>query len=664
MKRGKELVFAILLLIVFSLSIIQSVDSQGLETEILTPNLTVSGTLRSTHLSDYYRIAISQPGVYIIELNSTGSSRLEASFNRFSYGYPSTIRRCYSNTSYCFTIVASSRYYGSFYQLDVSFAENSVADLTDYIVSIQRVEPIAIEEGIEYTLQQDAYIDSHYILDVSGSYRTYRVIASSSYYCYFAFYDSYGLWINREQCSDSYSIDEIIMFDPGIYHLFIDAGSSNGQDITFQITPEDIPTLELDSSIQVDFEGISSNVYVQLPLTEGTQYSIELAPHSLIDVSFDIMRNPDFRITINAWPEGYTESLVDFVFWDNYMAYTDWDTNPEMQVTRSRPKIKTFYSSSYNLPHSGLLLRAYSSVEGSATIRLNKVEDVQALSTDSPVAAQFDGIDGPFWKLYKLDNFAGGELYNFQLTHTPANDCILNPYYRISTPEITDQNYLSRIRPLLSEIEKPIWDNLPGTYTYLQYDNIIPNSNAFYYHPITCESWLYVSIPDGYYYDHYSYDSIHSGSMELEVHRVEPIIQTMDSQFTMDPSLDTSIYSLQLDGNCIYEITVTGSNYQSHVSVSLWNGTGHRLPSLYYGVSAQTDKNIRHYQFEVKCDGEHHLLVTAFGELPLTITITKMTDSSPGVQYPFFIGGLAVAVVEGIIIGIVIGKVKFGKGDG
>lgn len=661
MKRVKALVLVILFLTISSFSVIQTVNTQGAETEILTPNLVVSGTLSSTHLSDYFRIEISQTGVYKIELNSTGSSWVIAFFNRYSYGYPSIVEDCYSNSSDCFYILSSSQYYGSFYQLEVSFYYESVVEITDYNVSIVRVQPIVIEDGQEYTIQQDAYVDSHFILDVSESYETYRFNASTEYYSSFYLYDSYGFRCYYEQFSQFNPLDDIIILDSGIYHLFIYASSSSGQNITFQITAEDIPVVELDTTIQVDFEANPLGVYFVLPLIEGTQYSIDLAPQSLINVGFDIMFNPDYRMTIDDLHDGDTESIADFVFWENCMAYTGWDTNPEMELSRSNPVMRNFYSSSYKILNSALLLRAFCSNIGSATLRLSKMQDVQTLSPDVPVSAQFDGIDGPFWKLYKMENLAGGELYNFHLTHTPATDYILNPNYFVYTPRIMDQNYLSRTRPLLSDIEKGIWDNLPGSYTSLQYDHTLPITDAFYYHPILCESWLYVSIPDGYYYNHYSYDSVQSGSMEIEVNAVEPIIQNVDSQFTMDPSLGTSIYSLQLEGGNTYEVTVTGSNYQSHGYITLWNETGHQLPAS-YKYAAQTDKNTRHFQIEVECDGAHNLLVTAEGSSPLTITITKKTVSN-GVQYPFFIGSLAVVAVEGIIIGIVIGKVKFGKAD-
>ncbi len=658
MKSTKALVIIILILTISSIYSVQSTDAQN--DEILTPDLTVSGILSSTHLSDYYRIEISQDGVYTIELNSTGSSVLRASFNRFSYGYPSTIEDCFSNTSSCFTILSSSQYLGSFYQLEVSIDGISDSDSAEYLVSIERVNPIVLEEGREYTIQQDRFKDAHYILDTNGSSRTYRLIASTSYYCYFSIYNSYGLRVYYEQCLySSYSIDDVVLLDPGIYHIYIDSSSSSGQYITFQLTPEDIPVLEPGSSIQVEFTGLT-DVYVLLPLTEGTQYNIELAPHSLQDVGFYIYFYADNGVRIDDWDGGSTESIADFIFWDNFMAYTGWDQNPNMQYTRSDPHFYRLYSS-YRPQTSGLLLRAFSNLEGGATLRLTKVQDVQTVSTDVPVIAQFDGINGPFWKLYKLENFEGSNLYNFELTHVPTNDYILHPSYTVYTPAITDQSYLSGIRPLLSEIEKNIWDSIPGTSTSIQYNRLIPNSNGYYYHPIICESWLYVSIPDGYYNGHYSYE-LHSGSMEFEVHAVEPVMQTANSQFMMEPSLDTAIYSLQLEGNSIYEIDVTGTNYLSHGHASLWNETGHRLQFAFYGYSAQTDGNTIHYQIEVECGGVHNLLVTAEGESPVKITITKKTNSI-GVQYPFFVGGLAVAVAEGIIIGIVIGKIKFGKAD-
>ncbi len=58
------------------------------------------------------------------------------------------------------------------------------------------------------------------------------------------------------------------------------------------------------------------------------------------------------------------------------------------------------------------------------------------------------------------------------------------------------------------------------------------------------------------------------------------------------------------------------------------------------------------------------MLVSVEGTSPVIVDITKMQDVNSGIQYPFFIGGLAVAVAEGILIGIVIGKLKFGQDDG
>ena len=660
LKSGKALalVLVIFLLMISSLYSTQSVDAQ--DSAILTPDLTVTGTLSSTHLSDYYRIEISQYGVYTIELNSTGSSLLQASFNRYYYGYPSIIEECYSNTSSCFTILSSSQYLGSFYQLEVSIDEISDSNLAEYIVSIERVEPIVLEEGREYNIQQDGFKDSHYILDATGPSRTYRLNASAIYYGHFSIYNSYGLRVYYESLPYfTYTIDNIFLLDPGIYHLYIDSSSYSENNITFQITPEDIPILEPGSSIQVDFAGYT-DAYVLLPLTEGKHYSIELGPPSAQDVGFQIFFDPDYRMQIDDRDAGFLESVTDFVYWDNCMAYTDWERGPDLEYTPSDPHL--YRSDSIDaVQESGLLLRAFSNLEGGASLTLTEVQDVQIISSDVPVTAQFDGVNGPFWYLYKFDNFAGGELHNFELSHTPINDYTLNPSYAIYTPEITDQYYLSRTRPFLSEIEITYWDNIPGTSTSLYYNRVGPFSNAYYYHPIPCETWLYVSIPDAYSNDHYYYP-IQSGSMEFEVHSVEPILQTVNSEFTMDPSLETSIYSIQLEGDSIYEITVTGTNYQSVGYLSLWNETGHQLPSSYYGYSAQTDRNTRHYQIEVECSGVYNLVVTADGVSPIKITVSKKT-ASIGVQYPFFIGGLAVAAVEGVIVGIVIGKVKFGKSD-
>jgi hypothetical protein len=171
---------------------------------------------------------------------------------------------------------------------------------------------------------------------------------------------------------------------------------------------------------------------------------------------------------------------------------------------------------------------------------------------------------------------------------------------------------------------------------------------------------MYIYIVDSYMYSEFA-SEINSGSLQLQASIVEKIQASVASSISVASSPpSTAIYSLQFEAGCTYQIKVSATYLQSSGTVKLWNASGHQIASYQYTLH-DSDRFSEYYLFEVECGGTHNMVVNVAGDSPVIIDITKFSKGNPGIQLPFMIGSLAVAVAEGIIIGIVIGKLKFGK---
>ena len=630
--------------------------------DILAPDFDISGAFDSTHTSDFYGMDISSPGVYLLTVNSTGGVPVMAIVSRYSQGSIYSISSCISNSSDSFRIIPSGMYLGAFYQLSVKINEPITEQAVSYHMSVEHIEPLTLTLSTPYLLSIDNRHDYHYVLNVDNGPKIYQLSATSYSSVYFTFYNSYGIQIASFYLYSS--TQGTILLDSGTYHVFIYTYYGTTADFSFQLTNIEAPLFEPGLSAEINFSGPDSlNQYAILSIQEGMQYSMYLDPESNEDVQFNLRLNQYSGPNFNYWRSGETESVTDLTFWSDSVAYTDWDTSPNMTITRSNPVIYNNYKPTTIYPLSSVIVMFTSDTIGKAIFDYNEIGFVQTITPNLQITEHFDGIDGPFWKLYKMTGLSPSNLYEFNLIHDAAPNCVLAPYYYLYQPTKTNQYYLFYQRPLLSNEEQNYLDLLPDDYTYLSYDNTLSNTTVPYYHSQSGDRWLLVYIPDGYYDGDYSYDPLHSGDVHLEIIKVNPIAQQVDSSFSFNPAIKkAAIYTLQLKGGSMYQIEVSTTSLQIQGSLTLWNQTGHQLayPQIYQHFSKPTSS---FYLLEVECTGTHYLVVEASGDSPLTITVrTSSNDNAKsGISTLFFVGSIAAAATEGLLIGVVIGKIKFGK---
>jgi len=556
-------------------------------------------------------------------------------------------------------------YLGAFYQLQVQIMEMLEGQDIDYQISITRQEPLSTSVGVAYSVSLIPPIQRHCILAVDNGPRLYELSATTSDYTYFYFYDSVGMQLFYFYTSPYLaSNSRVIALASGTYHLFIGGGSSSSIDCTFQFNILDVPILTPNDSCEFYFpSGDLSYQYALLSIEEGVHYTMNLNPDADVDARFQLSIDGSFGPLIDNFGVGQSENTTDIIFWENYFAYTDWEQGPDYDYTLSDPHI---YSSLYFPsihPISQAVLAVSSINEGSAIFEYREGSKAQTISLDAPIADHFDGVDGPFWQLYRVTGLSSMHLYKFNLVHYATSDYILNPSYRIFLSMLDSQSYLFFTRPYLSDSEKIYRDTAPNSYISLQYDTFLTNAEAFYFDLHGGDRWLYVSVPDGYNGAYNPNYPIHSGDVELTISDVAPLQCDTITPININPSTSRiAFYALQLDGRSVYQIKVSGTNLQSSGIISVYNATGHQLAySMSYTNFAE--KTSLYYLCDLQCSGQHSLLVEVRGDSPVTLTITKYTDLAAAsvIQLPFFVGGLMAAAAEGILIGVVIGKLKFGK---
>jgi len=660
LRSAKVLLLIALLLSITTAIVILPEPVTAQESNYLEPGDEITGTLSLDHKSDYYGLTIAETGMYRLTINSTGDALLSASISRYSSGSAYPIIQCVSNRSYSFSVNPCSMYHGSIYQVSVQI-ESFLEDVTsNYTISIERMDSIEIAVEQVYTFMGDEATGTHLILDVEDSSTAYEFHFNSTYsFFYLTIYDSTGLRVFSKSTSTSYPPDYPVLLDPDEYHIFISTSRSTTQECTLQIIPADIPVLTNGDSVELVFSaGLPSYQFAQISITEGAQHSISLDPLGDIDVGFEIWNPPYYGPTFNYWYTGETESVIDLTFWEKYIAYTELALNPDNESTFSRPRLSSF-SSSYTRPDSFVLLYCYHFGFGNATLSLDIGPEAPIISPDVPISTHFDGGYGPFWKLYKMTGFSSMNLYEFHLEHFPTTNDILEPTYRIYSPYTSSQSYLFRTRPFLTELEQESWDQSSTYSVSLQYEQSQQTNDAYYYQSNDDERWLYIYIPDGYYNEHYPSFGVSSGDIQLVASVVDPIYVSITEPISVVPPLpETSIFYLQLEGNYVYQIEISATDLQSSGYLTLWNATGHQLAD---SQDYTSERFSRTYLVEVETTGQHTMLVTAKGDSPVIVEITKMQDVNAGIQLPFMIGSLGVAVAEGIIVGVIIGKVKFGK---
>ena len=630
--------------------------------EILSPDFDLSGTFDSTHTSDFYGMEISSPGVYLITVNSTGEVPVLATVSKYRYGSISSIDSCISNSSDSFRIIPSGIYLGAFYQISVKTMGPIIGQAVSYQVSVEHIEPLPLLPNTQYSLSLNNRRDYHYVLDIINGPQIYQFSATASFSVYFVFYNSYGAEVASFYSYSS--TQEILLLEPGTYHVFIFTYYGSATDISFQLTSIEAPILEPGLSVEINFTAAGYLYqYAILSIQEGMQYSMYLNPENNENVAFIFYLNQYTTPSFDYWGSGETESVTDLTFWGDSLAYTDWDRSPNMTITKSNPIIYNNYNPTNINPPSSLIIMFFSDIIGKAVFDFNEIGFVQTISPNLKITEHFDGIDGPFWKLYKVSSLSPSNLYEFNLIHDAASNCVLYPYYYLYQPVKTDQYYLFYQRPLLSDEERNYWDILPVGYTLLSYDNTLSNIVVPYYHSQSGDRWLLVSIPDGFYEGDYTYDPHHSGDIHFEITKTDPIEQQVDSSFSLNPAIKkAAIYTLQLKGGSLYQVEMSSTSLQSQGSLTVWNQTGHQLayPQIYVHYGNPTSS---FYLIEVECTGEHYLFVQASGDSPLTITVRSSSNDNAksGISTLFFVGGIAAAATEGLLIGVVIGKMKFGK---
>jgi len=638
----------------FSLTIAQEVN-------YYSPGNLLNGTLNENYKSKTYGFSIAEEGVYRLSLNSTGDAILAAYVYLYSSGSIQTRTYCKSNTTESFTVIPCSYYLGAIYQVKVCFDEVFEDTSSDYSCIIEQIEPVIIIEDIGYTLPCDRLTDVPMKLHVDGSHNLYEFqfnsVLSGTYF-YMDIYNSKGLLIST-QTTSPYSSYHPLILEPDEYTLFIDCYENSPEEFFLNVIATSVPIITAGSSIDLEFTNGNHSQYFEIPIDEGVQYQISLDPDDTSDVAFDVWGISNSGPTINSFGAGETESVDDLIFWDGYMAFTDWDLNPDMEYTRSNPEL--FTSSSYAEPIHSALLYAYCASDGTATLSIDFTSGVQIFSPDVPMSIQLDGVEGPFFEVFKMNDFSALQLYKFHLEHIPNDNFILQPAYRIFEPRSIDLSYLFRIRPLLTEIEKIAWDNSRSSYSSLSYDHSFSANDVYYYCPFTSEKWLYVYIPDGYYDGHYV-SNINSGNLQILATEENPQQAFLNEEILVGPAPpDIVPCVIDLEGNSIYQVRVTGTEIQSSGFITLWNSTGHKL-SQSQSYTHDSERFSEYYLVEVQNSGQHMILVSILGGSPVKLYITRVQSSeNTGFQLPFVLGSIVAASIEGILIGVVIGKLKFGK---
>ncbi len=631
------------------------------EVNYYSPGNLLTGNLNLDDRSDTYGFSIEEDGVYRLSLNSTGDAILRASVSVYTSGSTQTRTYCTSNRTESFTVLPCSYYMGDIYQLEVDFEQVFEDSSSDYSIKIEHINPTIIIEDTEYTLPCDRYTDVPMKFHADGSNNMYEFrfsSVSSENNFYMDVYNSKGLMV-FSQTTSPYSSYHPILLQPDEYTIIIDCYEIYPEEFNLQVIGSLVPTITAGNSVDVEFTDGYHSQYFELPIDEGVQYQINLDPLDSSDVGFNIWGLSSNGPTIDVFGPGENESVVDIVFWDGYMAFTDWDLNPDMEFTRSYPR--TFSSYSYAEPLRSALVHAYCASDSNATLSVDIASGVQTISLDMPLSFQLDGIEGPFFKLYKLNNFSAMQLYKFHLEHIPDDNFILQPSYRIFTDRSEDQYYLFRIRPLLTEIESEAWDKSYSSYSSMYYDNSFSTNDVYYYSSSASEKWLYVYVPDGYYNDHYL-SNVNSGNVQILATAVSPLQASLNEEILVGPAPpDTFSYLIGLEGNSIYQVRVTGTELQSSGIIELWNSSGYRL-SQSQSLTHDSDRFSDYYLVEVQSSGQHLLLVSIQGDSHVEVYITlEQSSTNAGFQLPFVLGSIVAASIEGILIGVVIGKLKFGK---
>ena len=661
LRRAKVLLLITILLSITTSGIVHTETVSAQELDNREPGDEITGTLSPSHISATYGFTIDEPGVYRLILNVTNDASLFSSVKRYSRGRADTIAICYSDEFEEFIVQPGSLYVGSIYQVYVKSDDFAGADSADYRIVIEKSEPIVVADGQEYSLIFNRFANQHFILHVDESNSAYEIQFSSLHYStYLEIIDSQGLQVTRRSSSATPSERHPVVLNPGDYHIFLNTYSSIITAATLQFDRIHIPFLIPGTSVELELSSGLPYQYVQVAISEGVPYSINLDPHSDIDVRFSVIVRSIYGPLFNMWGEGETENVTDLTFWDCNLAYTDWDLGPDMQYSRSRPEM-TGYSSSYRVPYSSFLISAFSWSAGNATLSLDAGSEASVITPDILISENFDGVEGPFWKIFKMTGFSSMNLYKFHLEHFPATDSILEPRYSIYSPRTTDQSYLFITRPHLTELERESWDKTRAFTQSLSYNEYLQINDAYYYNSNDGERWLYISILDGYGSAGFA-SEINSGNIQFQASVIEQMQASIDNSISVAPSPSTAIYSLQLERGCTYQIEVSATYLQSSGTISIWNATGHQLSSYQYTLH-DSNRFSEYYLFEVECTGPHAMIVKVAGDSPIIIDITEFREGNTGIQLPFMIGSLAVAVAEGIILGIVIGKLKFRKNN-
>jgi len=668
MKPVKTILFIVLILSVTNCTIPSSIEAQSVE--IMIPDFTITGAFTPDDQSINYGMAIEEIGVYRISLNASGDPQIYLSVQQYQYGSPSIIATCSPNSTSIFKITPGSFNLGAIYQLTLNPSVSVISENVYYELSIERLDSLFIQGDFQYNELLETYGKRHFILTASNEYNGYLFI-SDTYYTYsVAIYDTYGLLV-QSLMVDYYPYEHMFLLAPGVYHIFIELQSSYSSGITFQITPETVPSATPDTSLDLNFSESQTYQYFQLVVDEGTQYSISLDPIGNEDVYFFL--GPflfsyygyyGYMVYFDDWGSGITENVTDITFSASFITFTGWDYNAEIEYTRSDRNIiefNSYYYDFYSLDTSSILLIVCSRTIGSAVLEVSEGIDPNPLSPDVAASCHFDAIDGPFTALFNLNGLSGGHLYKFTIDHNAQENCILEPYYRIYSTQRMNQNYLFNKRPLLTDSEKIEWDQQSYRYSTLPLSHHLERNEICYYSPIDANQFLLAYISDQCYSGSVRDSEINKGDVQLSIEEVPASSLALNSPITVDSSpLDTALYTMQLEADCMYEIKVTGTELQSHGYSSLYNQTGHQLAYSWTTMHA-SDRFSKYYLAQIQCTGQHFLVVTTKGDAPVTITVTKLTPNGESIGVPFFVGGLVVAAAEGILIGVVIGKLRFGK---
>ena len=674
MKHVRALLLIILILSIacFAIQIPTTAQTTTQSTEILEPDFVITGEFDQEHLSAYYGMSIEEYGVYRVTLNSIGNTMIELEINQFEGGYPYYVSQFVSNETSTFLVTHGAQNLGPIYQLHLSLNGYEPVEQVEYTLSIERVAPLAIQDNFENTLTLQNYNACHYTLTVNEEYNAYEIIASTSRSCYFYFYDAYGINIRTVQIS-SYTTEYFILLSPGEYDLFIELSSYYLTELVFQMIPKSVPMLSPDSSLDLVFNATSIIQYVELSLEPGTKYDLNLIPYNDENVGFYIdpfCVSGQYVYNINNWGPGGAENISELSVWSTCIAFNGWDYNFENEYTQSYFHFEDFYYYYYyyyypvnSMDYVTVLLTIYSFSEGGATIQVNKGVEPLQLSLDTPVTCSLNEDKGSFYSVYRLDNLPSGHLYEFTFDHTPEDTFALLPRCRIYGSNLLDQDYLFSTRPLLTPSEREKWDSLSSQYSTLYYSTAELKKEVSYYHPINADQFLIVMIPDNIHEGSLYSDYFNKGTIQISVDEILSSPLTLEQTISVDPSpFNSAMFTAQLEKDYVYEIEVSSTNLQSYGSVSLWNTTGHQLARAQSSMY-RTDRFSSLYYADVETSGKYFLVVSIEGDTPVTVTVKKLSSekTTGTIQLPFFVGGLIAAAAEGILIGVVIGKLKFGK---